>query len=105
MTAIVFWTRNDFSFLGSFLRFAGFAALAMVAIVVLFRIDMGECSASPSWGPWCSLPAVTSCTTHQRAAPLPRRPTRGGFAGPVLPRFALLFWYILQILMSLTSRD
>lgn len=105
LTAIVFWTRNDFSFMGSFLRFAGFAALALVAIIVLFRVDMGGMLGFAFMGAMVLLACgyilydTSNVLHHYRV---------GQHVAASLALFAsvaLLFWYILQILMSLTSRD
>jgi len=105
LTAIVFMTRNDFSFLGSFLRFAGFAALALIAIFLLFRVDMGGMLGFAFMGAMVLLACgyilydTSNVLHHYRI---------GQHVAASLALFAsvaLLFWYILQILMSLSSRD
>lgn len=105
LTAIVFITRNDFSFLGAFLRFAGFAAMAMIAVVLIFGLDMSHLV----WYVFMSAMILLACgyilydtsnvLHHYRV---------GQHVAASLALFAsvaLLFWYILQLLMSITSRD
>ncbi len=41
LTAIVFLTRKDFSFLRTVLWFAGFAALGLIVVSILFNFALG----------------------------------------------------------------
>lgn len=101
LTAIVFITRNDFSFLRSFLMFGGFAALGILAIAVFTGANMGLWFIAPMIVLACGyiLYDTSNVLHHYRL---------GQHVAASLALFAsvaLLFWYILQLVMSLTSRD
>lgn len=101
LTVTVFLTRHDFSFLGSFLRFAGIAALGVIVVGLLMGF---------SFGMWFIIPMIllacgyilydTSNVLHHYRI--------GQHVAASLALFAavaLLFWYILQLVLSLSSRD
>jgi hypothetical protein len=101
LTAIVFVTRNDFSFLGAFLRFGGFAALAVIAVGVFAGFNIGMWFIVPMIVLACGyiLYDTSNVLHHYRI---------GQHVAASLALFAsvaLLFWYILQLLMSLSGRD
>jgi FtsH-binding integral membrane protein len=100
LTAVVFFTRKDFSFLGAFLGLAGFGALALIVISILFG--------GFQFGVWFSgLMVILACgyilyytsnilhhyrTTQHVAAAL-----------ALFAAVALLFYYILMIFLR--NRD
>lgn len=103
LTAIVFITRNDFSFLKSFLMFGGFAALGIIVIGVFTgrMADLGLWFIAPMIVLACGyiLYDTSNVLHHYRV---------GQHVAASLALFAsvaLLFWYILQFVMSITSRD
>lgn len=101
LTAIVFVTRNDFSFLRSFLMFGGFAALGIIVVAILTGFTMGLWFIVPMILLACGyiLYDTSNVLHHYRV---------GQHVAAALALFAsvaLLFWYILQLVMSLSSRD
>lgn len=96
LTAVVFITKADFSFLRTVLVIGGFVALGVIVMGAIFGWNLGL---------WFStamvILAVTSILyqTHQ----LRNEYHTSQYVGAALKLFAsvmLLFWYILQILMS-----
>ena len=99
LTAFVFLTRKDFSFLGGYLALAGFGALALIVVSIVFPFGLGL---------WFSgLMVILACgyilyytsnvmqhyrTTQHVAAAL-----------ALFASVALLFYYILMLFLS--SRD
>jgi FtsH-binding integral membrane protein len=101
LTAIVFITRNDFSFLRSFLMFGGFAALGIIVVGLLMGFPFGMWFIAPMILLACGyiLYDTSNVLHHYRT---------DQYVAASLALFAavaLLFWYILQMVMSLTSRD
>lgn len=101
ITAIAFITKKDFSFLNSFLMIGGFVALGLIFASMIFGFQLGIifCGAMALFAGVAILRDTSNIIHHYKedqyvAASL------GLFAS-----VALLFWYILQILMSLTGRD
>jgi FtsH-binding integral membrane protein len=101
LTAIVFFTRQDFSFLGTALWLAGIAAFALMVVGAIAGFNLGM---------WFSVAMVvfacgwilydTSNVLHHY------RPTQHVAASLALfASVALLFWYVLRILIALSSRD
>jgi FtsH-binding integral membrane protein len=102
ITFIAFTTKKDFSFLGGFLKIGGFIAMGLIA--ASFFID------GLSLGLWFSAAMVvfaggsilhqTSNIIHHYHPDQYVAASLGLFAS-----VALLFWYVLRILMSFTSND
>lgn len=102
ITFIAFTTKKDFSFLGGFLKIVGFIAMGL--IVASFFVE------SLSLGLWFSAAMVvfagaailhqTSNIIHHYCPDQHVAASLGLFAS-----VALLFWYVLQVLMSLAGRD
>jgi FtsH-binding integral membrane protein len=101
LTAAVFFTRQDFSFLGTALWIGGFAALALIVVGALAGFHLGV---------WFTVAMIvlacgwilydTSNVLHHY------RPTQHVAAALALfASVALLFWYVLRLLMSISSRD
>ena len=80
LTAVVFATRADFSFLRSVLIFGGFAALALIVVAILFGFAPGPDlhGRDDRPGLW-----VHPLRHVERPAPLPDRPARRRRAGAV----------------------
>jgi FtsH-binding integral membrane protein len=97
MTLAVFITRKDFSFLGSFLWFGGFAILGFFAVSILFGFS------NP--GPiFCyALIAFACCYILYDTSNVLHHYRIGQHVAASLALFAsvvLLFWYILQLFLS-----
>lgn len=96
LTMAVLTTRKDFSYLGPALSIAGFLAIGVIIAAILFGLTLGL---------WFSLLMVglasayilyyTSNILHHY-----RTDQHVGAALELFAALALLFWYILQILMS-----
>ena len=96
MTAAVFITRKDFSFLRTFLVFAGFAALGLIVVSMLFNFALGALFIYAMIALACGyiLYDTSNVLHHYRI---------GQHVAAALALFAsvaLLFWYIVQLFMS-----
>jgi len=96
LTAIAFWTRKDFSFLGGMLRWGGILALVAIAGGVLFGFNLGM---------WFSVAMVGfagAAILYDTSNILHHFP-EDRYVGAAIQLFAsvaLMFWYILRIFMS-----
>jgi uncharacterized protein len=101
LTLIVFTTRKDFSFLGGILQVAGLVALGIILCSVLFGFSLGLFfSAAMVIFAGAAILYDTSNVMHHYAP--------GQHVAAALQLFAsiaLMFWYILRIVMSLSSRN
>jgi len=96
LTAVVFITRKDFSFLRSILFFGGIAALGLILVAILFQFDLGPIFIYAMIALACGyiLYHTSNVLHHYRI---------GQHVAASLALFAsvaLLFWYILQLFMS-----
>ncbi len=96
LTAVVFLTRQDFSFLRLFLLFGGFAAMGFIVVAILFQFDPGPIFTYAMIAFACSyiLYDTSNVLHHYRTSQ---------HAAAALALFAsviLLFWYILQLFLS-----
>ena len=96
MTAIVFITRKDFSFLRSILMFGGFAAMGLIAVAVICQFSLGPIFTYAMIAFACGyiLYDTSNVLHHYRI---------GQHVAASLSLFAsvaLLFWYIVQLFMS-----
>jgi uncharacterized protein len=101
LTTVAFTTRKDFSFLGSILKIGGFVALGLILCSVVFNFSLGLVFS----GAMVVFAAVailydTSKVIHNYSTNQHVAASLELFAS-----VALLFWYILQIVMSLSSRN
>lgn len=99
LTAIVFVTRKDFSFLRGILLFGGFAALGLIVVAIVFGFNLGPVFTYAMIALACGyiLYDTSNVLHHYRI---------GQHVAASLALFAavaLLFWYILRLFMS--SRD
>ena len=101
LTATVFLTRKDFSFLGPILGISGlliFGAILLGAFG-LFNLGTGFCMLLVVFAAGAILYDTSNILHHYRTEQ---------YVAASLALFAsvgLLFWYILQIVMSFSSRD
>lgn len=99
LTAIVFVTRKDFSFLRTVLVFGGFAAMGLIVVALLFSFDLGPIFTYAMIALACGyiLYYTSNVMLHYRTSQ---------YVAAALALFAavaLLFWYIIQIFMSRRS--
>jgi len=101
LTLVVFTTRKDFSFLGSILQIGGFVILGLIVCSVLFGFSLGLLF---SFG---MVIFAGGAILYDTSNVLHYYDTRQYVAASLelFASVALLFWYILQIVMSLSSRN
>ncbi len=96
LTAAVFMTRKDFSFLRTFLVFGGFAAMGFIVIAILFQFQVGAIFFYAMIALACGyiLYDTSNVLHHYRI---------GQHVAASLALFAsvaLLFWYLVQLFLS-----
>ena len=96
ITAVAFTTKKDFSFLGGFLKIGGFVALGLIAASFFLPISLGL---------WFSAAMVifASISILYNTSNLIHRYNTTQYVAASLSLFAsvaLLFWYLLRILMG-----
>ncbi|HVW37183.1 MAG TPA: Bax inhibitor-1 family protein, partial [Pirellulales bacterium] len=101
LTAIVFFTRADFSFLRTALWLGGFIALGfcLASVFIGFSLGLVFSVAMVALAGGYILYDTSNVLHHYRI---------GQHVAASLALFAsvaLLFWYIVRIIMALTSRD
>ncbi len=99
ITVVAFTTRKDFSFLGGFLKIGGVIALGMIAASFFLPISLGL---------WFSAAMVVfaSISILYSTSNLIHRYNTNQYVAASLSLFAsvaLLFWYVLRVLMSLRN--
>ncbi|MGO9108550.1 MAG: Bax inhibitor-1 family protein [Thermoguttaceae bacterium] len=96
LTAAVFITRKDFSFLRTFLMFGGFAAMGLILVAILFQFQLGAIFLYAMIALACGyiLYDTSNVLHHYRI---------GQHVAASLALFAsvaLLFWYLVQLFLS-----
>jgi len=99
LTGIVFITRKDFSFLRSILMFGGMAALALIVAGAIFGFTLGLAFM------WFMVLFAAGSILYNTSNVLHYYRTDQHVAAALnlFASFALLLWYVIQIVMS--SRD
>lgn len=101
LTAIVFTTRKDFSFLGAVLRWGALIAMLMIAAGAVFGFNLGLYFSA-------GMVALAGGMVLYDTSNVLLHYPKDGYVGASLQLFAslaLLFWYVLRIVISVTSRD
>ena len=101
LTGTVMLTGKDFSFMGKFLAVAGFGALGLIACALIFGFPLGL------WFSFAMVVLAGGYILYYTSNVLHRYPV-GSHVAASLALFAsvaLLFWYVLRILMMFSSRD
>jgi FtsH-binding integral membrane protein len=93
VTAVVFLTRKDFSFLGPILTIGGFIALGFIAAGIMFGFSLG------SFFAFVMVAFAGGSILYNTSNVLHRYQTNQHVAASLslFASIALLFWYILQI--------
>lgn len=101
LTVSVFITGKDFSFMGPALTCAGFIALGFIACSMIFGFSLGLVFSFAMVALSCGyiLYDTSNIMRHYRTD------QHVGAALELFAAVALMFWYIIQILMSVSSRD
>lgn len=96
LTAFVFITRKDFSFLAPFLAVAMISALALIVISAVFGMNLGV------WFIWALILAACGYILYYTSNVLHHYRTDQYVAAALalIASVALLFWYVLQLFMS-----
>ena len=101
LTAIAFTTKKDFTFMGGFLKIAGFIALGLIVASIFMGFSLGI------WFSGAMVLFAAGSILYSTSA-IMYHYSPGQHVAASLSLFAsvaLLFWYVLRILMSLSSRD
>jgi FtsH-binding integral membrane protein len=100
LTAAVLMTRRDFSYLGPILSIAGFLAIGLIVVSILFGFQLGTL--------FCFAMVALACgyILYDTSNVLHRYRTDQHVAAALalFASVALLFWYILRILLASQSR-
>ncbi len=99
LTLIVFTTRKDFSFLGPVLAIGGMVAMGVIVVAILFGIQLGTYFSAVMilFAGGCVL-FTTSNIMHTY-----REDQHVAAALSLFASIALMFWYVVQFLMSFGS--
>ncbi|MEM7132312.1 MAG: Bax inhibitor-1 family protein [Chloroflexota bacterium] len=100
LTAIAWWTRKDFSFLNGVLMWGGIAALLLIAGSLLFGFHLG------TWFSVAMIALAGGAILRDTDNVLHNYPEDRHVAAALslFASVALLFWYVLRLLMAL-QRD
>jgi hypothetical protein len=100
LTALVFVTRTDLTSWGKYLWCAGFAALGTVIAAAIFGFDLGV------WFSGIMIAFASAYILYDTSNVLHRYRTEQYVAAALalFASVALLFWYILRLLMELNRR-
>lgn len=96
LTAAVLMTGKDFSFLGSFLRWAGIVALVLIVCGVIFGFQLGVFFS-------VAMIALAGAAILYETSNVLHHYPEDRYVGAALSLFAsvaLLFWYVLRLFMS-----
>jgi uncharacterized protein len=96
LTAVVFITKQDFSFLGSILTIGGFIALAFIGASLLFGFSLGSLFAFVMVA--FAATAILYSTSNVLHQYHPSQHVAASLS--LFASVALLFWYILTIFSS-----
>jgi hypothetical protein len=101
LTAIVFVTKADFSWLGRYLFFAGIAAMGIIVVGIFFGFSLGLffSAAMVIFAGGYILYDTSNVMNHYRT----EQHVAASLA--LFSSVALLFWYVLQIVMAFGSSD
>ncbi|AUX42203.1 permease [Sorangium cellulosum] len=99
LTAIAYFSRKDFSFLGALLRWGGICALVLVAAAVIFGFQLGTFFS-------VAMVAFAGAAILYDTSNVLHHYPEDRYVGAALQLFAsvaMLFWYVLRLFTS--SRD
>lgn len=101
LTYTAFTTKKDFSFLGSILSIGGFVALGIIIVSIMFGFNLGVFFAGVMvfYAAGAILYTTSNIIHHYRTD----QHVAASLA--LFASVALLFWYLLQILMSLAGDE
>jgi len=96
LTAVVFTTRKDFSFMGSFLRFAFILAIVAIAAAVITGFHLG------TWFSVAMIGLAGGAILYDTSNVMLHYPEDRYVAASLalFASVAMLFWYVLQLFLS-----
>ncbi|MBE9192773.1 Bax inhibitor-1/YccA family protein [Gloeocapsopsis crepidinum LEGE 06123] len=100
LTTVAFTTRKDFSFLGGILKISGFVALGLIICSILFGFTLGLFFS-------VAMVVFASAAILYDTSNVMHHYSKNQYVAAALELFAsvaLLFWYVLRIVMALSSR-
>lgn len=100
LTATVFITKKEFSFLGGILTIGGFVALGLIVAGALFGFSLGLAFSG-------GMVLLAAGSILYDTSKIMRTHSTDNYVGASLQlfaSFALLFWYVLRIVMRLSRR-
>lgn len=97
LTYTAFTSKTDFSFLGGILKVGGFVAIGTIVAAVIFGFELGV------WFSGLMILFAGGCVLYDTGRIINHYPTDRpiGAALHLFASIALLFWYVLRLLMSL----
>lgn len=100
LTYTAFTSKTDFSFMGSFLKVGGFVALGTIVASIIFGFTLGV------WFSGLMILFAGGCVLYDTGRIIHSYPRNRpvGAALHLFASIALMFWYVLQLLLSL-GRD
>jgi uncharacterized protein len=101
LTAVVFVTKKDFSFMRGALMIASFGFMGLILASAIFGFQMGTLFAM------FGILLMAGYVLYQTSAVMKSFPPTHHVAAALMlfSTVATLFWYVLQLLMRLNSRD
>lgn len=96
LTGIAFWTRKDFSFLGGLIKWGGILALVAIGASLIFGFQLGVFFSVAMIG-------LAGAAILYDTSNILREYPEDRYVGAALQLFAsvaLMFWYVLQLLLS-----
>ena len=101
LTFTAFTSKSDFSFLGGFLKIGGWVALGIIVAGLLFGFQLGI------WFSGAMILFAGACVLYDTAKIIRYYPANrpAGAALHLFASVALLFWYVLRLIMQLSSND
>jgi FtsH-binding integral membrane protein len=101
LTVVAFITRKDFSFLGAILCWGGIVALVLIVASVIFGFQLG------TYFSVAMIAFAGAAVLYDTSNVLHHFPEdrHVGAALELFASVALMFWYVLRLMTSLSSRD
>ena len=101
LTWVAFTTKKDFSFMGGFLRIGMWIALGVIVASIVFQFDLGIIFSS------VMVLLLAGCVLYDTSNVIHHYGTEQHVAASLslFSSFATLLWYVIRILMSLSSDD
>ena len=100
LTATVFWTKKDFTFMRGVLSICCFAALGVIVCSMLFGFHLGALFSG------VMILLMAGYILYQTSLVMSHFPPSGYVAASLMlfSTMATLFWYVLRLMMQLNSR-